>query len=129
MNITPIDKIAEGASDKCAASAWGYFNGGSAGAYEEMRWYENNKDLGGPRHVREERFKPHILAAINEAIQQERERTCEWVQDGCGAFKTECGKYLCFEDRPNFKEYPHCNGCGRRVKPPSTDSNEMGREG
>lgn len=42
-----LDVLAE----RIAASMWGYFEGGSAGSAEAVRYFEHHKRGGGPRHV------------------------------------------------------------------------------
>jgi hypothetical protein len=49
MRPTPeeLDALAE----RIACSLWGYFEGGSAGSADAMRYFEYHKKSGGPAHV------------------------------------------------------------------------------
>ncbi len=78
----PTDtEIAHEAAVDCMASAWGYFKGGSAGASPEMDWARNNQDLGGPKHVTEERFLPIITIAIKWATAEKDKRIQELEEE------------------------------------------------
>jgi hypothetical protein len=45
--------VPEGAEDNFARQIWGYFKGDSAGSTASMKWFDNNKRLGGPAYIRE----------------------------------------------------------------------------
>lgn len=64
-----IEQIAREAAISAGCSAWGYFKGGDAGSASAMLWFKNNLELGGPKHMVEERMLPIILRACQAAAQ------------------------------------------------------------
>lgn len=73
-----LDTIAE----RIACSLWGYFQGDSAGSASAMRWFENNKHAGGPKHVIE-RVRNHLSHLESAALSQ----TVQRLQGELGNFK------------------------------------------
>lgn len=55
-----------------------------------------------------------VVVAINEAIQQERERTCEWVDEAWG-YKTGCGKRIYTNSAVQLNPFPCCPSCGGKI--------------
>jgi hypothetical protein len=42
-----------------------------------------------------------------------RNKRCTWAEDGCGAWKTGCGNYFCFDDGgPTDNGQRFCGYCG-----------------
>lgn len=72
-----IEAMAMECAEECMVSAYGYYNGGSAGATEAIKYAEAHKDLPGMHHVTHDRFYPKILRALSrlrEADMKEIER-------------------------------------------------------
>lgn len=62
------------------------------------------------------RLRELVTSAINEAVTQERERVCEWVDDGGGAFwgyRTACEQHY---GRGFAFGFTFCPNCGGKIK-------------
>jgi hypothetical protein len=96
-----LRQMAMECADKLACSAWGFFKGDSAGAYEAMKWYEANRDLGGPKHLRE-RFESDIIDLTTRANQLGKESHKELLREA-RELLTECRGFISGADQSHHR--------------------------
>lgn len=54
-------------------------------------------------------------AADQQPAHQPEAVTCAWYADDEGYWSTGCGKALCYNEAPDFEEYPYCPACSKRI--------------
>lgn len=60
----PVPNGLDALAERIASSMWGYFEGGSAGSADAVRYFEYHKRGGGPKHVIE-RVREQLRASFN----------------------------------------------------------------
>lgn len=95
-----LEKLAVGIATDNAASMWGYCNGGSAGATEEIRYFKHNKELPGHKHCIMDRCYPPIIAALKSVRDTERVENVKLreankiANQAIGDIANECAGYV-----------------------------------